>query len=205
MATNMHVEIDRARIKELTAREATRLDERTQASARMYERARETLSGGVASSYQCATRGRSTSSAAKGRRSGTSTATSRSTSTTASARWSRATPTRRSPGGDRAARARHPLRRADRGRDRRRRGARAALGAAALALRQLRLRGDDGRHPDRPGEDRPRDDRQDLRLLPRPPRLRDGLDRRRLRQDRGPGEPRLAAVRRRASRSRSST
>ena len=33
---------------------------------------------------------------------------------------------------------------------------------------------------------RPRHDREDLRLLPRPPRLRDGLDRRALRQDRRP-------------------
>ena len=78
-----------------------------------------------------------------------------------------------------ARRARDALRRADRGRDRRRRGARAALRAAALALRQLRLRGDDGRDPDRARAHRPRHDRQDLRLLPRPPRRRDGLDRRR--------------------------
>ena len=79
---------------------------------------------------------------------------------------------------ERAHRARDALRRADRGRDRRRRGARAALGPAALALRQLRLRGDDGRDPDRPGRHRTRHDREDLRLVPRPPRRRDGLDRR---------------------------
>ena len=41
------------------------------------------------------------------------------------------------------------------------------------------------------------DDHEDLRLLPRPPRRRDGLDRRRVRQDRRPREPRLAALRRR--------
>ncbi|WP_088315483.1 aspartate aminotransferase family protein [Kineosporia sp. R_H_3] len=52
MTTRTPIALDRARIAELTAREATRLDERTQASARMYERARETLSAGVASSYQ---------------------------------------------------------------------------------------------------------------------------------------------------------
>jgi glutamate-1-semialdehyde 2,1-aminomutase len=46
------VVLDRGRIAELTAREAARLDERTQGSARMYERARQTLSAGVASSYQ---------------------------------------------------------------------------------------------------------------------------------------------------------
>ena len=98
-------------------------------------------------------------------------------------------------GGDRADRARHPFRRADRGRDRRRRGARAPLGAAEVALRQLRLRGDDGRDPDRAGSDRARHDREDLRLLPRPPRLRHGLDRRRVRQDRRPLRPPVAALR----------
>jgi glutamate-1-semialdehyde 2,1-aminomutase len=52
MSTRTPVVLDRARIKELTEREAARLDERTQASAAMYERARQTLSAGVASSYQ---------------------------------------------------------------------------------------------------------------------------------------------------------
>jgi len=46
------VEIDRDRIKELTEREEKRLNERTGGSGAMYERARKTLSGGVASSYQ---------------------------------------------------------------------------------------------------------------------------------------------------------
>ena len=96
-------------------------------------------------------------------------------------------------GGERADRARHPLRRADRGRDRRRRGARAPLGPAEVALRQLRLRGDDGRDQDRARRDRPRHDRQDLRLLPRPSRLRDGLDRGRVRQDRRPLRARVPA------------
>jgi glutamate-1-semialdehyde 2,1-aminomutase len=44
--------LDRARIAELTAREAARLNECTSASAELYDRAREVLSGGVASSYQ---------------------------------------------------------------------------------------------------------------------------------------------------------
>ncbi len=44
--------LDRARIRELTEREEARLNERTPASARMFERARRTLTGGVASSYQ---------------------------------------------------------------------------------------------------------------------------------------------------------
>jgi glutamate-1-semialdehyde 2,1-aminomutase len=44
--------IDRGRIKELTDREERVLNERTQASRAMYDRARNVLSGGVASSYQ---------------------------------------------------------------------------------------------------------------------------------------------------------
>ena len=52
MATRETVEIDRQRIEELTARESKRLNERTQASQAMYERASQSLVGGVASSYQ---------------------------------------------------------------------------------------------------------------------------------------------------------
>jgi glutamate-1-semialdehyde 2,1-aminomutase len=52
MSTRTPVVLDRGRISELTAREAKRLDERTAGSGAMYERARQTLSGGVASSYQ---------------------------------------------------------------------------------------------------------------------------------------------------------
>ena len=52
MSTHAPVEIDRSRISELTEREARRLDERTPGSRALYERARKTLSGGVASSYQ---------------------------------------------------------------------------------------------------------------------------------------------------------
>jgi len=52
MATRTPVVPDRTRIAELTAREAARLDSRTPASAALYERARHTLAGGVASSYQ---------------------------------------------------------------------------------------------------------------------------------------------------------
>jgi len=44
--------IDPTRVKELTEREEARLDASTQASRAMYERARQHLSGGVASSYQ---------------------------------------------------------------------------------------------------------------------------------------------------------
>src|SRR3954467_15199475 len=52
MAATTPRNIDRQRIKELTQREEARLNERTQASRAMYERAHEVLSGGVASSYQ---------------------------------------------------------------------------------------------------------------------------------------------------------
>ena len=52
MAARTHVEIDRARIKELTEREAATLDERTQGSRVFYARAQKSLAGGVASSYQ---------------------------------------------------------------------------------------------------------------------------------------------------------
>jgi glutamate-1-semialdehyde 2,1-aminomutase len=52
MATNTPVQLDRERIRELSDREYDRLNERTRGSAEMYERARRSLSGGVASSYQ---------------------------------------------------------------------------------------------------------------------------------------------------------
>ncbi len=45
-------QIDRERVRELTEREGKRLDEQTQASKRMFERARKVLPGGVPSSYQ---------------------------------------------------------------------------------------------------------------------------------------------------------
>src|SRR5215471_15710023 len=44
--------IDRERVAELTKAESEALDERTGGSAEMYKRANQTLSGGVASSYQ---------------------------------------------------------------------------------------------------------------------------------------------------------
>jgi hypothetical protein len=42
----------RARIRELTEREARRLDERTPTSSELFERARQTMPNGVASTYQ---------------------------------------------------------------------------------------------------------------------------------------------------------
>ena len=52
MATQAHIDIDRARIKELSERESAKLNERTQGSRAFYDRARKSLVGGVASSYQ---------------------------------------------------------------------------------------------------------------------------------------------------------
>jgi glutamate-1-semialdehyde 2,1-aminomutase len=52
MAVRSAVEINRERVEELTQIELAALNERTQGSAAMYERARRSLSGGVASSYQ---------------------------------------------------------------------------------------------------------------------------------------------------------
>jgi glutamate-1-semialdehyde 2,1-aminomutase len=52
MSLETPAQLDRERIQELTQRQSATLDRRTRASAEMYKRARESLSGGVASSYQ---------------------------------------------------------------------------------------------------------------------------------------------------------
>jgi glutamate-1-semialdehyde 2,1-aminomutase len=52
MAVRSAVEINRERVEELTEIELAALSERTKGSAATYERARRSLSGGVASSYQ---------------------------------------------------------------------------------------------------------------------------------------------------------
>src|SRR5687768_596691 len=51
MAQREVVELDRGRIAELTGREETKLNERTQGSRALFERGRTTLAGGVPSSY----------------------------------------------------------------------------------------------------------------------------------------------------------
>ncbi len=51
MGVGTPVQLDRERIRTLTEREEARLDERTRASAELYQRARQSLSGGVASQY----------------------------------------------------------------------------------------------------------------------------------------------------------
>ncbi len=52
MPTSSPVKLDPKRVEELTRREEEALDARTRRSAETYERARRSLSGGVASSYQ---------------------------------------------------------------------------------------------------------------------------------------------------------
>jgi len=52
MAVTSPIQIDPGRVQELTERELESLNARTQRSAQTYERARRSLSGGVASSYQ---------------------------------------------------------------------------------------------------------------------------------------------------------
>ncbi|HET7055448.1 MAG TPA: aspartate aminotransferase family protein [Thermomicrobiales bacterium] len=52
MVTASPVRLDRGRIAELAAKEQKKLDERTEKSGEMYQWARRTLAGGVASSYQ---------------------------------------------------------------------------------------------------------------------------------------------------------
>src|SRR3954464_12345349 len=52
MAVTTPVDIDRQKIKDLIEREERALNDRTKGSGEMYERARRSLSGGVASSYQ---------------------------------------------------------------------------------------------------------------------------------------------------------
>ena len=191
------VEIDRGRIKELADREEKRLDERTRRRGPCTSAPARPCPAASPPPTRCATRGRSTSTAAPARRSGTSTGTSCSTSTTASARWCRATPTPRS-----ARRSRSATRRGRTSPPRPRTASwsprsSSAAGASAVALYELGLRGDHGRDPHRPGGDGPGHDHEDLRLLPRPPRLRDGLDRRPVRPHRPARQPRVAAVRRR--------
>ncbi|MGH3064389.1 MAG: aspartate aminotransferase family protein [Gaiellaceae bacterium] len=52
MTTTETVQLDRARIKELTARESRKLDEWTPTSRELFERAKRTMPSGVASTYQ---------------------------------------------------------------------------------------------------------------------------------------------------------
>ena len=86
--------INMERVAELMEIESKRLNERTKGSGDMYSRARHSLSGGVASSYQLREPWPIYLERGQGRRSGTSTATRCGTSTTASDRCFRGMPTR---------------------------------------------------------------------------------------------------------------
>ena len=197
MSVNAPVQIDRQRIRELIEREEKRLNEATPKSAETYKRAHDVLSGGVASSYQLRDPWPIYLERGDGPRvwdvDGNEYLDFHNGFGSMVQGHAHPAIGARDPG---ALRERHALRRPDRGRDRRRRGPAAPLGPGALALHELRLGVDDGRDPDRARLHGPRHRDEDLRLLPRPPRHGDGLDRDRVRQDRRPREPRLAALRR---------
>ena len=196
MASRTHVEIDRARIKELTEREAAKL-ERPHAGLAGVLRARAAEPRRRRRFLVPVPRPVADLPLAREGRPGVGRRRQRVPRLPQRLRLdgAGARPRRDLEGRDGPDRARDAFRRADRGRHRRRRGARAPLGPPEVALRQLRLRGHDGRDPDRARRDRARHDRQDLRLLPRPSRLRDGLARRRLRGDRRPLRPAVDPVR----------
>ena len=194
MAVTSPITLDRRRLQELIEREERLLNERTGGSGEMFKRANQVLSAGVASSYQLRDPWPIYLERGVG---------PKVWDVDGNEMWDfhngfgamvqghahpaigKALAERYSEGTHFAA--------PDRGRDRRRRGARHALGPAEVALHQLRLGVDDGRHPHRARLHGPRGRDEDLRLLPRPPRHGDGLDRRRVRQDRRPGQPRVAA------------
>ena len=131
MAVNAPVQIDRQRIQELIEREEKRAQRRDAEVGARCTRARTRCSrGGVASSYQLRDPWPIYLERGDGPKVWDVDGNEMSTSTTASARWSRATRTRRSARAIQERYAqRHALRRPDRGRDRRRRGARSAAGA----------------------------------------------------------------------------
>ena len=180
MSTRTTVELDRKRIAELTERERRASNERTRRLRAVLTSARAPRSAAASPPpTRRATPGRSTCRRARRPSSGTSTATRcwDFHNGFGSMVQGHAQPGDR-PRDPRARRARHALRRPTEDGDRRRRGARSArfgLRAGALSTRAPRRRWT--RSGSRAGY-RTRDDRQDLRLLPRPPRRRDGLDRR---------------------------
>ena len=129
MATTPTV-IDRARIAELTEREAARLDERTQASKRMYERARDVL---TARRRLLLPGARAVADLPRARRGPAGVGRRRQRDVGLPQRLRLDGPGPRAPRDRRrdlrALRPGHPLRRADRGRDRRRRASSRSAGA----------------------------------------------------------------------------
>ena len=75
MTTTETVQLDRARIKELTERESRKLDDRTPKSRELFERAKRTMPSGVPRRTRLANRGRSSSPVARASTSGTPTGT----------------------------------------------------------------------------------------------------------------------------------
>ena len=193
------VEIDRPRIRELIEREGARLERADQAASRaMYERARRTLAGGVASSYQVRDPWPIYLTHGEGQRvwdvDGTEyldfhngfgsmtqghahPAITRAVAERAALGTHFAAPTEDGivVAEELARRFRLPKWRYTNS------GSEATMDAIRIA------RAHTGRDVVA----------EDLRLVPRPPRHGDGLDRRRLRPDRRPRRPRLAALRRR--------
>ena len=96
MAATDTAQINHERVEELTRVELAALNERTERSAQMYERARKSLSGGVASSYQLRDPWPIYLVSGEGAQVTDVDGNRTGTSTTASARWCRAMPTPRS-------------------------------------------------------------------------------------------------------------
>ena len=198
MAATTHRSLDRQRIRELTEREERVLNERTPRSREMYDRARHVLSGGVASSYQLRdpwpiylehgegprvwdVDGNELYDFHNGFGSMVQGHAHPAIGRAVSERYGRGThfaaPTEDGiwVAEELSRRFRMPRWRYTNS------GSEATMDAIRIA------RASHGpRHRD-----------EDLRLLPRPPRHGDGLDRRRVRPHRRPREPRLAALRRR--------
>ena len=195
-AVGSPVEIDRTRIRELTEREAARLDERTPESKAMYERARRALAGGVGSSYQVREPWPIYVTHGEGPRvwdvDGTEyldfhngfgamtqghahPAVTRAVQERAALGTHFAAPTEDGilVAEELARRFRLPKWRYTNS------GSEATMDAIRIARAYTG----------------PRHRAEDLRLVPRPPRRRDGLDRRRVRPDRRPRRSRLAALR----------
>ena len=199
MATDAPVQIPRQRISELIEREEKQLNERTQRSKEMYERAQVHLSGGVASSYQL----RDPWPIYLERGSGP-----RVWDVDGNEMWDF-----HNGFGSMVQGHAHPAIGAAIAGALRRRGTHfAAPTEDAIVVgdelarrwglpkwRYTNSGSESTMDAIRIARDahRPRHRREDLRLLPRPPRHGDGLDRHPVRQHRGPRQPRVAALRRR--------
>ena len=196
MAVETPAQLDRERIRELIERETGKLDARTQGSAAMYRRARESLSGGVAilvsgpRSVADLPHDRGGPGRLRRRRQPHVGLPQRLRVDGAGPRATRRSSGRSASG---SALGTHFAATTEDGvivaEELKRRwglerwryvnsGSEATMDAIRIAR----------------GVHRPRHDHEDLRLLPRPPRRRDGVDRGRVRPHRRPRELRLAAL-----------